>query len=459
MSEKRDIAARKPEAMPGFDAAPGARPLFKERALWAAVLGLFFFLAYGCANEIAALTAPHPALFMEWERAVPFVPAFILPYMSSDILFVAAFLAAPDRESLHHLALRCGLAISLSAAVFIALPLQVGFERPAVEGWPAPLFGMLGLDRPYNQFPSLHISLGFVAWHMLDRRLKGRARLPLALWFLAVAASTLLVRQHHFIDLPGGAAVAALVMWLVPAAGPVRLRTGFVTPRHLDMALRYLVLAACGAAAAFALPPLAPGFGWLALCMTGVAMAYGLGLNGVFAKGRDGYRQLPLLLFAPYLAASWLNWRWWRGRIAPFAEVEPGLWLGARPAAGDWDRLHRAGIGAVVDLAPEIPASPPDGMAWDHRPLLDVAIPPPAALDEIARLIEGRRAAGGVYVHCALGMSRSVLAVAAWMIRHRDLDAAAALAAIDRVRPERVRRPYIGLALALYEDWLAARAK
>ena len=36
-----------------FDAGPEARPLFKERALWTVVMGLFFFLVYGSANQIA----------------------------------------------------------------------------------------------------------------------------------------------------------------------------------------------------------------------------------------------------------------------------------------------------------------------------------------------------------------------------------------------------------------------
>jgi len=48
------------------------------------------------------------------------------------------------------------------------------------------------------------------------------------------------------------------------------------------------------------------------------------------------------------------------------------------------------------------------------------------------------------------------MAVAAWMIRG-GMSADEALAAIDHARPERVRRPYIRIALALYEDWLAAR--
>ncbi len=417
-------AAEAARAAPRFDAAPDARPLLKERLLWAAVMGLFFFLAYGCANGIAALTAPHPALFMEWERAIPFVPAFILPYMSSDILFVAAFLAVDSRDDLQRLALRCGLAIVLSVAAFTAFPLQVGFERPAVEGWPAPLFGLLGLDRPYNQFPSLHISLGIVAWHALDRRLAGITRLLLALWFLAIGASTLLVWQHHFIDLPGGLAV--------PATG-----MAFAKP-VLALPLGWLAL------------------GWLALSLTGVAMAYALGLNGFLAKRRGGYHAMTWIVFWPWLAASWLNWRWWRGRVTPWAELEPGLWLGARLAPADWERLNQAGIESVIDLAPELPSRPPAGLAYDHLPLLDIAVPAPAALDEIARRIDERRGRGGVYVHCALGMSRSVMALAAVLIRN-GMTPDEALAAIDRVRPERVRRPYIRISLSLYEDWLTAR--
>lgn len=454
----RDIRAAPPApSTPAFDASPGATPLFKERALWVAVMGLFFFMAYGGANEIAALGAPHPALFMEWERAIPFIPAFILPYMSSDLLFVAAFMAAADRDALQRLGLRYGLAIALSAVVFVAMPLQVGFERPAVDGWTAPVFAVLGLDRPYNQFPSLHISLGFIAWHTLDRRLGRIWRWPLAVWFLAIAASTLLVWQHHFIDLPGGAAVAALVFWLIPESGAGRIPVNFVTPRHLDMALRYLVLAALAAVAAFSLPVLALPLGWLALSLAGIAGANALGLNGFLGKRRGGHHPLAWLAFWPYLIGSWLNWRWWRGRIAPMVEVEPGLWLGARPGREDWDRLTDAGVRAVVDLAPELASTPPEKMTHDHLPMLDIAIPAPARLDGIARTIEARRlGGGGVYVHCALGMSRSVLAVCAWMM-HRGMTADQALAAIDRVRPIRIRRPYMRIALDLYAEWLAAQ--
>ncbi len=40
---------------------------------------------------------------------------------------------------------------------------------------------------------------------------------------------------------------------------------------------------------------------------------------------------------------------------------------------------------------------------------------------------------------------------------HRGMTADQALAAIDRVRPVRVRRPYMRIALDLYADYLAAQ--
>ena len=55
-------------------------------------------------------------------------------------------------------------------------------------------------------------------------------------------------------------------------------------------------------------------------------------------------------------------------------------------------------------------------------------------------------------VHCALGMSRSVLAVSAWLIRNGHTTQEA-LAHVGRVRPERVTRPYIAISLELYEDY------
>lgn len=440
-----------------FDAAPSAKPLFKERLLWTLVMGLFFFLVYGSANQIAALTAPHPSFFWDWERSIPFIPEFVIPYFSSDLVFVIAFAIAPTREAIQKFAIRCGLAVVISAAFFLLMPLEFSFTRPEVSGWPKAWFDALSLDQPYNQFPSLHISLGFMAWYVIRNCAQGVLRWLVTAWFFLIAASTLLVYQHHAIDLVGGAAMVRFIFWLVPEKGAPRLPLVFVTPRHLHMAFRYMVLAAISALCAFNAGIWAVLFGWIALSMLGVSAGYTLGLNGFLLKGGRHHSWLSWLVFWPYLVGSWLNWRYWRAKVPLMAAVQPGLWIGARPAGGDWPALSEAGVNSVIDLAPELAATTPNNIEHHHIPLLDIAIPAPSALDAIARSIESHLEKGGVYVHCALGMSRSVLAVAAWMVRHGQ-SFEEALAVLDQVRPERVRKPYMAISLKLYEEYLAAQS-
>jgi hypothetical protein len=429
--------------------------MFKERVLWASLIGGFFFLCYGSASQISALTAPHASFYWQWERSIPFIPEFVLPYMSSDIVFVIAFLMVPSRSAIQRLGLRCGLAIVISSCLFLVLPLQFGFQLPEVTGWPSLLFDVLAFDQPYNQFPSLHISLGFLCWHAIDRQLRGVGRTLAAAWFMLIAASTVLVYQHHFIDTLGGVAVAYVVHRIVPNKGDCWFEPGFVTPRHLHMALRYLILSGLAAIASFNVSAPWLLFACISLCLIVVSISYGLGENGFLRKTRDRHGIVTWCIFWPYLIGSWINWRFWRSRIPLMAEVQPGVWLGARPGFEDWQRVRRAKVRSVIDLVPELSSSPPHVLDYSHHPLLDIVIPAPSALYAIARTIEEKRQQGNVYVHCALGMSRSVLAVCAWlMLQGKSKEEA--LAAVDAARPNRVRRPYISIALALFEQHLRA---
>ena len=437
----------------GFNAAPDAVPSFKERALWALTVGLFFFLVYGTTNQISALTGPHPAFFFEWEQSIPFIPELIVPYMSSDVFFVVAFAMAPTRNSIQKLGLRCGLAILLSAVFFLLIPLQFKFIRPEVTGWTSFLFDWLSLDQPYNQFPSLHISLGFITWHLVRSQLRWIWRIPLTLWFLAIVASTVCVYQHHFIDIIGGIAAIIAVYIAIPKKGRGFIPLWFVSPRHLHMAFRYLIASALLTIAAFTFENARLPLGWIALSLVLVAVSYTLGFNRFLIKSQRSHSLIAWVLFGPFLIGSWINWRFWRSRIPLDTEIEPGLWMGARPGRADWKGLEMRKIDSVIDLAPELWATTPEGITHYHHPLLDIAIPAPETLNEIAIKIEEFRKQGNVYIHCALGMSRSAMAIAAWMIR-QGASVEEALARLDIIRPERVRKPYINITLELYADHL-----
>ena len=95
----------------------------------------------------------------------------------------------------------------------------------------------------------------------------------------------------------------------------------------------------------------------------------------------------------------------------------------------------RGRLMAVLDLAPELPESP--GLMrldYKHVPMLDLAPPSRAQLNTAIAFIEAQPPESKLFIHCALGYSRSVAVLAAYLIkRGHDLDAA--LAQINARRP------------------------
>ena len=91
------------------------------------------------------------------------VPWTIIPYWSLDVFYAFSVLLCRSRLELDRHAWRIVTAVLLSAVGFLLFPLRFGFPRPEVEGMFGPLFQALyGFDQPFNQAPSLHISLGMI---------------------------------------------------------------------------------------------------------------------------------------------------------------------------------------------------------------------------------------------------------------------------------------------------------
>ena len=188
---------------------------------WLVVLGPLFFVVYGWCNAVSARREHVGSFFFGWERHIPFVPWMIVPYLSIDLFFAVSFFLCRDRAQLRTHAARIGLAIAVSAAVFLLFPLRYGWPRPAVGGFLGILFAPLNaMDLPYNLCPSLHISLRTILWRVYDGRLRRHLgwRLACGGWFFLIGVSTLLVYQHHVIDLLGGYVVGLFCCWCLPEA-------------------------------------------------------------------------------------------------------------------------------------------------------------------------------------------------------------------------------------------------
>ena len=175
-------------------------------------------MIYVIINNHVALNAPHPSIYMEWEKQIPFIPEFILFYHSMSVVVVVLFMLPQSRFELHNVIARLLFIYGVSYTIFLLYPLQFGFERPPIEHQPLllSLFNLLdGIDLPYNQCPSLHISAFVVYWFALRCYLKNLyLRTVVLVWFLLVGVSVLFIYQHHFLDIVGGVVVGLVAVWL-----------------------------------------------------------------------------------------------------------------------------------------------------------------------------------------------------------------------------------------------------
>ena len=272
-----------------------------------ALAGAVFILVYGACNRFTATRSDVGSFYFEWERSLPFVPWLVVPYWTLDLFFCASFFLCGTRAEPRLLTIRLIVVVLASAAIFLLVPLKFGWDRPVPTGWTAPFFNALyANDQPFNMAPSLHISLRSLVWVALAAHLRGWLRTVVKVWFILIGISTLLVWQHHFIDVAGGFVMGWLIQVLIPAK-PRLAMPG--TPAHRKMAFGSGALAVVCALVALW------GGGWLWFAWPAVAcgivsLAYFrrdsriLGKeNGTLSPAAE-WCLLPWLLVAPGRAAS-----------------------------------------------------------------------------------------------------------------------------------------------------------
>ncbi len=424
---------------------------WRRATAWLLLLGPLFFITYGWANGLAAARGDVPSIVFDWERQIPFWAWTIVPYWSIDAFYAVSLFICRDRHELDRHALRLLSAQVVAVTCFVFWPLRFSFDKPASEGLFGLMFDALGaFDQPFNQAPSLHIVLLVLIWLRFGAHVPGRWRWLLHVWAVLIGASVLTTYQHHFIDIPTGMLAGFLCAWLWPmrAASPLRAIQLARDPARWRVAALYAFGAALLAWAAFALGGAALWLLWPAVSLLGVALGYALLGPLVFQKAADGQLSMAARwLFAPYLLAARINaWAWTRG--APAArEVADGVWIGRLADAGDGRRFS-----TVVDLCAELPS--PESARVRVHPMLDLVRPDePTLAAAVASIEEARWGDRAVLVCCALGYSRSALAVAAWLLYSgRAGSVEAALQQLRAARPAVVlRAQHLRLLDALHD--------
>ena len=370
--------------------------LFLSQLATLVVVAAIFYASYGATNALASARANVPEIYFAWERAVPFWAWSIVPYWSLNLLYVLGFFLCRDVGELARYVTQLLVAQMIATLFFIAFPLQMSWEKPAVSGLSGFLFSSLAaFDLPFNQAPSLHIILCVVVGAFYLRKARSVwLKAALVAWFVLIGFSVLTTYQHHFIDIPTGLAAGCLVLLIRPLEGaPLRFAMAGEAARYKWAAL-YLGLAFLTLFAAILGAKIWDAWmlwlSWASLSFALVACGYAFLGARVFAKNEQGRHAFAAkALFFPYLCVARLNALFWlRGRRIS-DEILPGLYLGSVKQAGKFD--------AVLDLAAEF-ERPGGAQIYASMPMLDMITPSADELkrgaDELERLVK-RALCGG----------------------------------------------------------------
>jgi membrane-associated phospholipid phosphatase len=419
-------------------AKPKPPILWKRGALWLAFLGPFFFISYGWVNHITSQRSDIGVIVYAWEQYIPFVPSLMLPYMSIDAFYAASLFLHRKRNLLDRHALRLLMATVISCIGFLLAPLRFSFEVPHTDGFNGQLQNLLlGFDKPYNQAPSLHISLLIILWVVYAKRLHGFARLALHLWFFAIGASVLLVYQHHFVDVWTGAMVGVICLYLIPDPPffwHLRKPSGIMKRLGLRYGIASMILFMATAVLMEIANTWFALLLWPTFALGMVAMAY-FGLERQIFQRHSGTMRWPArLILAPYLFGAWLSYRYYsNGRSIP-VQVAERVWLGAFPR---WQtRQTEKKWHAIIDMTNEFATASNSANRKKYIPVMDLTPPCPRHLVRAVRWLENTQQEGQVLVHCALGLSRSASVIVCWLTwKGHEMSVEAASLALSRLRP------------------------
>ncbi|HVF72528.1 MAG TPA: phosphatase PAP2/dual specificity phosphatase family protein [Chthoniobacterales bacterium] len=426
-------------------------------------LSALFLIVYGWSNWFTAQRRDVSTLFFEWERMIPFVPLMIVPYMSIDLLFVAAPLLCRSDRELATLSKRIIATILVAGACFLLFPLRFAFDRPDAAGWLGAVFDWFrAMDRPYNMLPSLHIAFRTVLAEFYARHTWGAVRLTSNIWFGLIGLSAVLTYQHHVMDVVAGFALGAYCLYFFPRTQPALGEKAPSLPRKTGNA-RVGMFYAGGAAVVILFVLLWWPWGafllWPAISLVLVAAAYLRGVPVIFQKREGRLPWTSWWALGPVLAGLHLSRLYYRQKARAWDQLTPSVFIGGVLAEREAGELLRRGVTAVLDLTAEFSeAAAFRNLNYRNIQVLDLTAPAPEELIAIADFIEEQSQAGIVYVHCKIGFSRTAGAAAAYLLRSgKARTVAEAIEVTRRARPAIVVRPEIMEALNSYVAHLSSR--
>ncbi len=179
----------------------------KKKWMWAAIGYAVFCVLYLLTGNLH-LRSPRTLTPLRLDELIPFTDWTIWIYHSQFFFLIFNIHAIKRAENLNRTFYAMALASLLSFMIFILYPTTLPRSLSTQDGLSTKAFEFLySIDSPANCFPSLHVSLAcLAATGVLSERKKISALV--IIWALLITLSTMTTKQHYFVDIIGGLAVA-----------------------------------------------------------------------------------------------------------------------------------------------------------------------------------------------------------------------------------------------------------
>lgn len=190
-----------------FLAWPGWALIWRSLLLALPVTFWWIFVYHG-ANWVTEIRSDRVRVHLDAELAMPFVPAFVLGYLSINLMFLAAPFALRSRRELDALALSLAGIVGVAGICFLIFPADLAYPVSDPGAWSALLDIARTFALAHNLAPSLHVAMSCLCLAAYASHCGKLGKTILGLWGVTIAVSTLLIHQHHLLDVLSGLILA-----------------------------------------------------------------------------------------------------------------------------------------------------------------------------------------------------------------------------------------------------------
>lgn len=195
---------------------PPRGAVLRQNLALAAALTLLFILVYGGADLISAGFEHRYRLAFDFEARLPFVPSMAIFYLSILPMMLLLPLVFNTLASLFPVFVVLSLEVLFAGVCFLLFPAEEIFPARGGENVSTFFFALADvLNLRYNNVPSLHVALSLTTAIALSQQSRSWGKAFYLSWGVLISVSSVLMHEHHIVDVVTGALLAAAGMYLV----------------------------------------------------------------------------------------------------------------------------------------------------------------------------------------------------------------------------------------------------